>query len=424
MEYRILQYPVHGDGIHTDTEALQQVIDLCARQGGGRVVLESGHVYLCGTVELKSQVELHLESGAVLKASGNEQDYRPLDASEDGTILGVKDGMPVTALLFAKDAENVRVTGFGMIDGNMAAFSHEESRYILRGYAYPRPPLVFFENCTHVTVQDVTLQNAAFWTLHPVGCTDLMVSGIRILNDLRMANSDGIDPDHCRDVRIMGCHIVCGDDGIVLKNTRRYAHYGPTRGVVITGCTLISTSAAIKIGTEGVDDFSDILVDNCSIQSSNRGVSMQIRDSGRVKNVSFSNITIRTRRFSPAWWGTAEPIYITSVNRDQDVVSGSIEQVRFSNIFCEGENGVLLYADQKGKIRNIFLDGLTLCLKQESVWPHRGYDLRPCQAQEWLDMPPAGLRAMGCEQLHLGSMSLETGDFPQCALEDAAPDTP
>lgn len=108
---------VHGDGIHTDTAVIQQVIDLCARQGGGRVMLESG---------------------AVLKASGNERDYRPLDASEDGTSLGVKDGMPVTALLFARGAENVRVTGFGVIDGNMAAFSHEESRYILRGYAYSR----------------------------------------------------------------------------------------------------------------------------------------------------------------------------------------------------------------------------------------------------------------------------------------------
>lgn len=69
---------------------------------------------------------------------------------------------------------------------------------------------------------------------------------------------------------------------------------------------------------------------------------------------------------------------------------------------------MLLYVDQTGKLCHIFLDGLTLCLKQESVWPHRGYDLRPCQAREWLDMPPAGLRAVGCEQLHLGNMSLET----------------
>ena len=79
------------------------------------------------------------------------------------------------------------------------------------------------------------------------GCEDVLVDGIRILNNLRMANSDGIDPDHCRNVRIANCHVECGDDAIVLKNSADYKEYGSCENITVSGCTLISTSAAIKL---------------------------------------------------------------------------------------------------------------------------------------------------------------------------------
>ena len=93
--------------------------------------------------------------------------------------------------------------------------------------------------------------------------------------------------------------------------------YGPTKNVLISDCTLISTSAALKIGTEGTGNFENLTVNNCIISGSNRGISIQIRDGGHVKNAMFSNIIIETRRFADCWWGCGEPISITTHNRVQ-----------------------------------------------------------------------------------------------------------
>ena len=87
------------------------------------------------------------------------------------------------------------------------------------------------------------------------------------------------------------------------------------KNVLISDCTLISTSAALKIGTEGTGNFENLTVNNCIISGSNRGISIQIRDGGHVKNAMFSNIIIETRRFADCWWGCGEPISITTHNR-------------------------------------------------------------------------------------------------------------
>lgn len=123
-----------------------------------------------------------------------------------------------------------------------------------------------------------------------------------MLNLLDCTNSIVIaDPDYPPSFGINGRHVQCADDCICLKTTAGNNEYGPTKNVIISNCTLTSTSAAIKIGTEGVADFENILVDNCIITGSNRGLSIQIRDGGCVRNVS-SNIMIETRRFAECWW--------------------------------------------------------------------------------------------------------------------------
>jgi len=146
--------------------------------------------------------------------------------------------------------------------------------------------------------------------------------------------------------------------------------------VLISDCTVISTSAALKIGTEGVDDFTDILVQNCIISASNRGISIQIRDGGSVTNARFSNILIRTRLFSADYWGKGEAIAITSFDRDHKTESGKISRIRFASIATEGEGGVLIAGDE-GKISDIRFEDTEVRLTKTSSWPVVGYDLRP-----------------------------------------------
>ena len=218
----------------------------------------------------------------------------------------------------------------------------------------------------------------------------MLISGIRVLNPLDCTNSDGIDPDHSSNVRIIGCHVTCADDCICLKSSAGNMEYGPTRNIIISGCTLTSTSAALKIGTEGTGDFENVIVDNCIVTGTNRGISIQIRDGGNVKNVSFSNIIIETRRFADCWWGTAEPIVITTHDRVEGVPSGKISNIRFSNITCDSENGVLLSGRDGNHIEDVLFDNVQVTIRAKSKWERGLYDLRPGIRQTIEHIPTAG----------------------------------
>lgn len=379
--FYVTDFGAKGDGKSNDAEAIQSALDACEEAGGGRVVLEAGYIYYSSSIHLRPSVELHLEKASVLMASSCLEDYfRPNQGEKDRGVERV--GTPVTlkpsyAFLYAKDVDEVSITGEGKIDGNVWSFVKRIDRYYANGDFYPRPTMIYLENCNHLTIRQVTLQNAPFWTLHPAGCDDVLIEGIRILNPLDVANSDGIDIDHCSNVRIIACHVVCADDCICLKTTAGNSEYGPTSNVIISACTLISTSAAIKIGTEGVGDFEHIRVSDCCISNSNRGISIQVRDGGNVRDVIFSNISITTRRFSDWYWGCGEAIALTTLNRDQNTKSGSIEDVHFQNISCSGENGVFISGNEDNMIRDISFDQIRITLKNVSKWEKGKYDLRP-----------------------------------------------
>lgn len=384
MVYSVTKYGAVGDGATNDAAAIQSAIDACNAAGGGRVVLEGGHTYYSSSIELKSNVDLHLEQGALLKAHSDISTYFNPNG-DDASVAAVSGAKavdrpvakPAYTFIHAKDADNFSITGQGAVDGNVYAFMKRASRYYFNGDFYPRPTMVYVEHCNHISFHDVTLQNSPFWTLHPAGCNDVLISNIRVLNPLDCTNSDGIDPDHSTNVRIIGCHVQCADDCICLKTTAGNNEYGPTKNVIISNCTLTSTSAAIKIGTEGVADFENILVDNCIITGSNRGLSIQIRDGGCVRNVSFSNIMIETRRFAECWWGCAEPIVMTTHDRNANTHSGSIENVRFFNVTCKGENGVFLSGNEENHIKNVLFENVNVCLEATSKWERGMYDLRP-----------------------------------------------
>ena len=419
MTYNVLDYGAAGDGAANDAAAIQAAIDDCSSAGGGRVLFPGGRVYRSGTIVLKSYVELHLETGAVLKGSSHLEDYNLFHTdlsilsgqSTAGTPTYEKcdyTGSPVLFFLYGKDCECVSITGFGTIDGNEEIFYGTVTPWHIDGSFYPRVPLLFLENIRHLSILHVTLTGSAFWTTHMIGCNDVLIDGIRILNNLRLANCDGIDPDHCKNVRIVNCHIECADDCIVFKNTASAAHYGPCENIVVANCTLTSTSAAIKFGTESESLFRNILIENCNISRTNRGISLQLRDCGSIENVTFSNLNIETRLFSKDhWWGKAEPIAITALKRNSDTTVGHIKNIRFQNINCDGENGILIYGDPKMNIKDIRFNGITVHLRQKTDRQKGTIDLRPCEENGLSRDSLHGLYIRNAEQITFHDFTLE-----------------
>ena len=431
MDFNILSFGAVGDGSHDDTAAIQAAIDACCQSGGGRVLLPGGHTYRSGALRLGSHLEFHLEAGAVLKGSDDLNAYRlfpggPAEPQKRGVPSYVNceyGGAPTHYFLYAKDCEDLSVTGRGIIDGNEEIFYGEVTKWHIEGLFYPRAPMLFAENVAQLTIQDVTFRRSAFWTVHLVGCRDVLVSGIRILNNLRMANCDGIDPDHCQNVRIANCHIECADDCIVFKNTAAAMQYGPCENITVTNCTLISTSAAIKFGSESEAPFRNILMENCVISRSNRGISLQLRDKGCIENVLFHNIVIGTRLFKrDMFWGMAEPIAITVLRRKPETQVGTVRNVRFSNILCESENGILIYGETPGLIENIRFDGVSVHLRQVTDHEKGRHDLRPTFGPTATEEGLAHIHAHNAARLSFRDCQW-TGDLPaQLCIRENCPD--
>ncbi len=419
MIYNVHDYGAIGDGIFNDAPAIQAAIDACNQNGGGRVLLSGGHIYRSGTLILRSNVELHLEMGSVLKGSDNLNDYNLL-GSQTNTPSSIDvptyencdyTGQPTLFFIYAKDCEYISITGSGKIHGNEEIFYGTETPWHIEGSFYPRVPMLFLEHVTHLSITQVTLTGSAFWTTHLVGCEDVLIDGIRILNNLRLANCDGIDPDHCKNVRIVNCHIESADDCIVFKNTANAVKYGPCENILVSNCTLISTSTAIKFGTESESPFRNFVIQNCNISRTNRGISLQLRDSGSIENVIFSNINIDTRMFSKQhWWGEAEPIAITAVKRKESAQVGFIRNILFENINSIGENGILLYGNSNKNIQNIIIKNLTLQIIKRTDWPKNNHDLRPSEGYGILQDHLCAVYARNTVDVSISNLSLVISD--------------
>ena len=424
--YNIMDYGAVGDGVADDASAIQKAIDECSENGGGRVVVPAGKTFMASPFHLASNVNLHLEPNSRLLANPDEGAYTE---SAFGDNRG--EGM---MWISGKDIENVSITGQGAIDGNGVAFMGAEldDSYELKPVTDfdPRPHVLTLVNAKKVNISDVTICNSAYWTVHLVGCYDVAISDISLLNKLKIRNGDGIDIDHSRKVRIQGCFIESGDDCICLKNRREFEQYGPCKDIVVSNCIMTSRSCAVKIGSENMDSISNVLFTNCIIKDSNRGIGIQNRDEGTVTDVTFSNMTVDCHLFSDVWWGKSEPIYVTSypraVGNHKDAgwrfpkgatkgACGEVSRIRFHNITSTSENGIFLGCDTPGKVRDITIDNVDLNLVKTTAWPGGVYDRRPCEGEGFIQSPVYGIFSENVENLKVKDFNVTATNFPNYA---------
>lgn len=254
-----------------------------------------------------------------------------------------------------------------------------------------------------------------------MGCYDVVISDISLLNNLKIRNGDGIDIDHSRKVRISNCFIESGDDCICLKNRREFEEYGPCEDVVVTNCIMTSRSCAVKIGSENMDAIRRVLFDNCIITKSNRGIGIQNRDEGTVSDITFSNMTVDCRLFSDVWWGKSEPIYVTSYPRARgnhkdagwrfpkgatQGACGEVSDIRFIDIYSTSENGIFLGCDEPGKIHNVTLDNIDLTLLKPAQYEGGVFDRRPCEGEGFIKAPSSGIYTENIENLNINRLNI------------------
>jgi polygalacturonase len=306
--FNVRDYGAAGDGQRFDTIALNQAVDACANAGGGTVYLPPGR-YLTGTIVLKSHVTLELDAGAIILGSENPEDY-PSTQSVWG------DGTEVMApLIYAADAENITITGRGTIDGQGAIWwrrlrlndpkkyppgpqtpeDFAEAKRLARG----RPHLIRPVRCQDVVIAGVNLRNAAEWNVHPMLCDRVRVDGITITAPATNAhNTDGINPEACRNVQILNCRIDTGDDCVTLKSGlnelgRRMGK--PDENITIANCVMYRGHGGVTIGSEMSGGVRNVVVTNCVFQGTDIGIRIKSQRGrgGVVEGVSASNIVMQ-----------------------------------------------------------------------------------------------------------------------------------
>ena len=270
-----------GDGSTVNTAALQKAIDECHASGGGRVLIADGN-FVTGTLFLKSNVILQVETGATLSGSTSIRDYASNVFRNQYNDKNKKEG----CLIFAENAENIGLEGGGKIDG----------QGYRRNFPNPddpkkdRPMLIRFLRCRNVTLQNIQLLNPASWTVAMIYCQRINIHGVGIISNVN-SNGDGLDFDGCEQVSISRCHFDTSDDSICLQSSIKEF---PCRYITISDCIMTSARAAIRIGMLSGGDFSDITVTHCVFHHiADAALKIQLNEGGKMETFLFSNLIMK-----------------------------------------------------------------------------------------------------------------------------------
>ena len=275
--YNVRDFGAKGDGKTLDTTSIQAAIDACNKDNGGTVLIPAGD-FVCGTIQLKSNVTLHLATKGRLWGSPRAEDYQ--------AGKGVPSGNGNIVFLFAVGAENISIEGRGSIDGNGSAFYTGKGDNTgpgqggVDGY-FNRPHLVIFFQCTNVLVKECSFVASAYHCFRILKCKQIHLNGVRIYNRVNK-NNDGFHFNDCQYVHITNCDVQCQDDACAL--------FGSNQFVTVTNCTFSTRWSIFRFGG---GEAQNITVSNCLIYDT-YGCPIKISSGrARIENLSFSNLVMR-----------------------------------------------------------------------------------------------------------------------------------
>jgi len=305
--FNVRDYGAAGDGKHLETGAINKAVAACANAGGGTVYLPPGK-YLTGTIVLKSHVTLELDAGATILASESPDDY-PMCKDPWGG-----DRLWIAPLIYAENAENITITGRGTINGQgqvwwkrqwlmepkkgMPGAKTAEDFAEVKKISNGRPQLIRLVRCSDVVIEHLTLTNSPSWNVHPLFCDFVRVDGLTVAATVPSPNTDGINPESCRNVQIINCRVDVGDDCVTLKSGidekgRRMGR--PDENITIANCVMKKGHGGVTIGSEMSGGIHNVTVVNCVFQGTDIGIRIKAqRGRGNVvEGLTVANIVMQ-----------------------------------------------------------------------------------------------------------------------------------
>lgn len=289
-QYVLTDYGVMAGWPRVQTKEIQTVIDRCAQEGGGVIVVPTG-TFLSGALFFRQGTHLHLQEGAVLKGSDRIIDYPLLQTRFEGETCKF-----FSAFINADGLDGFTISGTGTIDGN--GLQYWQEFWIRRSWNpqctnkdAQRPRLTYVSNCKNVTIQDVHLINSAVWTNHVYRSDHVRYLDCYIYapteniwpeNPKRGApSSDAIDIDVCHDVLVDGCFMHVNDDAVVIKGGKgtwadKDETNGPTERVIIQNCRYGKVHGCLTLGSESLHNR-NIILRNCQVDQASRVLWLKMR---------------------------------------------------------------------------------------------------------------------------------------------------
>ena len=328
-----------GNGEVLCTDAFAKAIDQLYKMGGGHLVVPRG-IWHTGPIVLRSNIDLHLEAGAVIQFAADESLYPIIKTSFEGL-----DTRRVQSPLSANGASNISITGQGVIDGNGQYWRPVKRQKVTdshwkqllatpgsvemkpgywvpsEGYArgekganmnvpnattdeewqaikrFLRPVMVSLVKCKNVLLQGVIFQNSPAWNLHPLMCENIIIDNLLVRNPFYAQNGDALDLESCTNALIVNSRFDAGDDGICIKSGkdadgRRRGI--PTSNVVVDGCTVFAGHGGFVVGSEMSGGVRNIMVRQCQFLGTDVGLRFKSTRGrgGIVENIFIDGISM------------------------------------------------------------------------------------------------------------------------------------
>ncbi len=360
----VLNFGAVSDGKTECSEGIQKAIDNCYENGGGTVYFPTGD-YLCGTIFLKDNITLKLEAGATIWGSRKIEDYDNIDVC----YSDIKPHF----LFYGNEVKNITIEGQGTINGNGDAFWATDLKPV-------RPKTIHMIKSSDITIKDITIKDSACYNVWLLGCNDVKIDGINIINPHNSPNTDGLDIDCCSNVRIYNCYIDTGDDAIALKSdSYRLCENKACEKITVNNCNLRTSCCAVRVAYEGDSSIQDCTFSNLTIFDTDIGIDLisilpeegsfgaKIDEGAKIERLNFSDIVMDKVNY---------PIFMWLGKAREGEHKGFIKDISINNITAYTRNASYIGGMSDRKIEIVSLNNINLIM-YDSQW------LKEADATSW-----------------------------------------